>query len=238
MENGLTIDFCGELYELAPGEELTFGRQADLVVDDENRFMHRRVGRFRFAGATWWLDNLGPMIKVEVDHSTGAHMTLERRGPDHPAPTVALLPPHFTVTFQAGGFRYELLGAVEGAHPSEEGLDDEDGFEDTLRFGHIRLTPDELAMVQALAAPVLADPKAGPDSLPLNSTVAAALGWGSVKYNRKLDHLCRRLDKAGVRGLVGRRGDKAENRRWVLVRHLVDTGQLHDVSPRASEPPA
>src|SRR4051794_9169720 len=41
----LYVDFIGELSTVEPGDELTFGRQADLHVDD-NRHLHRVLGRF------------------------------------------------------------------------------------------------------------------------------------------------------------------------------------------------
>jgi hypothetical protein len=51
--------------------------------------------------------------------------------------------------------------------------------------------------------------------------VAVRLGWPLTKFNRKLDYLCLRLTKAGVRGLQGGRGAEATNRRWRLVEHAV-----------------
>ncbi len=41
----LIVDFVGQVRTLAPGESLSFGRAADLVVDDANRNLHRVVGR-------------------------------------------------------------------------------------------------------------------------------------------------------------------------------------------------
>ena len=40
--SALTVDFLGELYQRGPGESLTIGREADVVVDDENPFSHAR----------------------------------------------------------------------------------------------------------------------------------------------------------------------------------------------------
>jgi len=40
----LTVRFVGEIYR--PTSDLTFGRVAELVLDD-NSYLHRRAGRFR-----------------------------------------------------------------------------------------------------------------------------------------------------------------------------------------------
>jgi hypothetical protein len=44
------------------------------------------------------------------------------------------------------------------------------------------------------------------------------------KYNRKLDHLCQKLDRAGVPGLYGAEGAQASDRRRALVDHAVAVG--------------
>ena len=41
----LSVDYLGEIHTVGEDERLSFGRRADLVVD-ENPYMHRVVGRF------------------------------------------------------------------------------------------------------------------------------------------------------------------------------------------------
>ena len=48
----LLVDFCGETTSLAPGEEISFGRAADLAIDD-NPYLHRVVGRFEHRAGRW-----------------------------------------------------------------------------------------------------------------------------------------------------------------------------------------
>lgn len=62
--------------------------------------------------------------------------------------------------------------------------------------------------------------------IPSNRECAAALGWTLSKFNRKLDHLCDKLHRAGVRGMRGDLGLSATDRRRVLVEHVVRSGLL------------
>ena len=55
-------------------------------------------------------------------------------------------------------------------------------------------------------------------------SAAKRLGWPLTKFNRKLDNVCEKLDRVGVRGLRGgRAGGAASNRRTALVEHAVST---------------
>jgi hypothetical protein len=54
--------------------------------------------------------------------------------------------------------------------------------------------------------------------------VAARLGWTLAKFNRKLDHLCVKLARAGVAGVHGDLGQLATDRRRVLVEHALEVG--------------
>ena len=215
----LTVDLAGDVRALTPGEALTFGRAADLVVDEANRYLHRVLGRFSWHGGWWWVDNLGSQVDLEVvgDDGTLARLAARPEGPG----AASALTGHHLVRFEAGGLRYELDVQVEGGtSPLPEPAEEVPG-ETTSRFGWVELTPDERLLVAALAEPLLRDPGAGPDDLVPNRAIAARLGWSITKFNRKLDYLCTRLTRSGVRGLQGERGGEATNRRWRLVEHAV-----------------
>ena len=71
-DHRLTVDLAGEIVELSPptldGDgpmQTTFGRVADIEIDT-NRYLHRRVGAFRWRSGAWWLHNLGSAIVLEV----------------------------------------------------------------------------------------------------------------------------------------------------------------------------
>ena len=59
--------------------------------------------------------------------------------------------------------------------------------------------------------------------LPRNEAAAARLGWGLTRFNRKLDNVCEKLERAGVSGLRGSTGAGAANRRVRLVEYAIDT---------------
>ena len=50
-------------------------------------------------------------------------------------------------------------------------------------------------------------------SVPTSGQAAERLGWQLTKFNRKLDNVCDKLDRLGVRGLRGGPGKLASNRR-------------------------
>ena len=57
-----------------------------------------------------------------------------------------------------------------------------------------------------------------------SASAAARLGRPPTKFNRKLDNVCEKLDRVGVRGLRGGRVEgAASNRRTALVEHAVST---------------
>src|SRR2546430_1271144 len=50
----LTVDFVGERHVVGTDRTFTFGRAADLVIDDANPYLHRVVGRFAWHDRLWW----------------------------------------------------------------------------------------------------------------------------------------------------------------------------------------
>lgn len=208
--------------ELRPGDQLTFGRQADLVVDEGNQYLHRVLGRLVFHDGLWWVENLGSQIELDLLGADGTAVSLPARA-DGAVPSAAPLSVEvMTLGFGVAGARYEIELRVPVAPPPSIDPTVEEGTA-TLGYGRITLTDEERQLLVVLGEPVLRDVTAGADSLPTNREAARRLGWTQPKFNRKLDYLCIRLTKAGVRGLQGGRGDEALNRRWRLVEHAVGT---------------
>lgn len=219
----LEVDFCGEIHEVRPGEPLTFGRAADLVIDEDNPYLHRQLGRIRYAAGVWWLDNLGSLVDLSVVGRSGARIHLPASAADQ-VRSAALVDDEMGIEFRAGTTNYRIDVRAPHATIEVEPAPADPGGDSTVAHGQIVLVPDERLLLSALAAPRLLDPLAGPTSLPSNREVADRFGWKLTTYNRKLDRLCERFRRAGVAGLQGSRGAEAANRRWVLVEHAVASG--------------
>lgn len=212
---GLIVRFLDLEHRVPADEQLTFGRAADIVLDEDNLYLHRVVGRFVWWDGFWWIENLGDALELQLLGDDGSQVKLP------PGAQAPLTQPQAAVRFSAGGLPYEVEAAVAApSGPGPPSLGPAEG-QPTTRYGDVVLTADERALVVELARPFLLDPGAGPEQLPSNEDVAAALGWGRTKLNRKLDYLCERMTRAGVRGLHGGRGQLANNRRWVLVQHAL-----------------
>ena len=217
----LTVEFAGEQRVLEAGDELTFGRSGDLVID-ENRYLHRLLGRFHAADGMWWLTNVGRAIALTVsDAESPSFARLS------PGATVPLSFGAARVTFDAGGAMYQVNYEIEGTsarsdQPPGEELVDHD-IEATKTASSLPLSDEQRLLLVALAEVQLREP--GRDiELPTNRQLAASLGWTITKLNRKLDGLCRKYAAAGVRGLHGSSGELAKDRRSRLVEHAIQTG--------------
>lgn len=213
----ISVTWDGETRSIDQVGTLSFGRSADLVIDEGNHFLHRVLGVFVFDGV-WWLHNVGRYIPMFIHHQ-GTRSRVEVV----PGSRAAVAQSPSCVVFEAGSERYELelvleeqpAKAVESAAPT-----------DTVRFAPLRLNEEQVLLVTAMAEPLLRGDPAWPAALPPNREVARRLGWTLTKFNRKLDYLCRRLAAQGVEGLQGDLGKHASNRRLRLVEHLVQQGSV------------
>lgn len=212
----LTVTFVGHCVAIDPTNTagMAFGRGAELDIDS-NPFLHRRVGRFVAHGGMWWLENLGSWTTIRV--IAGGSSAMLPGGS-----RVPLTASHSTVCFSAGSCNYELQvslphSAALPAPPAPDGCATA-----TFEPMSLPLTDEQRMLVVALAEPRLRNPD-DRYRLPSNRSLARRLGWSDAKFNRKLDHLCRRLDQLGVAGMrvAGRR---ANDRRLHLVDHMVTGG--------------
>ncbi|MEO5899092.1 MAG: hypothetical protein ABIR68_03035 [Ilumatobacteraceae bacterium] len=232
-QSQLAVEFCGDQRVLTQGDELTFGRTADLVID-ENRYLHRVVGRFAAANGLWWLTNVGSSIALTVSDAGGPSFAKLA-----PGRSMVLSFDSCTVGFEAGGANYELLVDVLGTpddaddehdDDTDDDTDNDDELVGTAWSGEVTTTASSLPMsaeqrllLVALAEAQLRDPAAALD-LPTNRQLASSLGWTITKYNRKLDGLCVKFATHGVSGLRGSSDALARDRRLRLVDHSVHAG--------------
>lgn len=225
----LRVEYCGEEYSAEPGHTLTFGRSGDVVIDD-NRFLHRVLGEFKWVDRLWWLTNVGSSIAITVTDDASPSLARFAPGTSMPVAFEAS-----TLRFDAGGTAYELtidiIGGLGGRDADDDlddlddvdagpGVDDGASAEMTTTTSNLPLTDDQFALLLALARPLLL----GNDSLPTNRLLASGLGWTVTKYNRKLDGLCTKFTKAGVTGLHGSADRLAKDRRMRLAEHVVHAG--------------
>jgi len=221
--NELEVDFVGEVHRLGPGEMLTFGRNADLVLD-ANPFMHRVVGRFSCRQGVWWLENLGRTARIDLCD--------ELHGIVHPVVAgsqVSITHRVFSVAFGAGPTSYRMDGRLSAA-PGPETPATPTGTA-TVAFGAVPFSPEQYELLVALVE----SSRTHAGRLEPSPVIARRLGWTTKKFHRKLDLVCVKLARAGVRGLKGDLGASADLRRERLVDHVVGAGLVDDADLRAPE---
>jgi hypothetical protein len=212
---GLMVEFCGEVYPLEPGESFTIGRDADLTVDEDNAYLHRRMVQLDFDHGFWWITNVGSRLAVTVSGGTGTLQSL--LGPGSRLPVVL---PAQAILFTAGETTYEVnvtanLPTFEPVHASGSA---EPG---DATLGSVDLTSSQFLLILALAENTLRRVGTGANELPTNAAAAARLGWPITTFNRKLDNVCDKFSRSGVKGLRGGAESLAVNRRARLVEYAV-----------------
>jgi hypothetical protein len=218
----LHIFFIDELTVAAPGDVVTFGRSADIELDEANQYMHRTVGTFFSQDNVWWLANKSRHAQLTLIGSTGRVAKLP------PEAVSALTEPTGLLRFEAGPSTYELGWTLPDQAPlMPPGTDDEDSPVDaTTQFGVVPLNAEQRLLLVALSERCLQDSSTPTSDLPANAAVAHRLGWTGKKLDRKLDYLCARLSSEGVRGLRGEKGFEAIDRRSRLVDHVISSGMV------------
>lgn len=215
----LKISFADERRELTPGDELTFGRIADLNIDS-NRHLHRRLGLFRHNDGVWWLHNTGSLITLHLyDRDSASKATLAAGA------ATPLAYHRGMIRFEANMTPYQILFELNDAPAASISSNTSSG-ELTQGRSSFGLNDEQRLMILALAEPRLNDRTALPSTIPTNRHVAHTLGWTSKKLDRKLDNLCSRLDRLGVIGLKGDQSALATSRRERVVDHCIAVGMV------------
>ena len=196
-----------------------FGRRGDLAIDD-NPYLHRVVGRFVHRQGLWWLQNQGSKMSLELrDRSSSSRLSLA------PGQQVAIVYPRFSISFTAGPTSYEIDAWRDCCEVPVEELGERVGTA-TIDFGVVPLSAEQHLLLVGLSEARLVT---GREDIPTNQAVAARLGWTITKFNRKLDHLCAKLTREGVRGLRGGPDGLATDRRGALIEHAIAAGLVsHD----------
>lgn len=216
MTQNLYLEFCGEEITLTPEQSLTFGRVGDLVID-ENPYMHRVVGRFTYSGGGWLVENNSRTRSLEVRDQAGPSSAVAA-----PGAAVGLVFGEFTCGFSAGPTRYEICGSLE-EFEWETDLLGPDGLSGTatIDWGRVELNQEQHLLLLAMCEESLMNPSGWTSGVISNRQGAQRLGWSITKFNRKLDHLCEKLQRAGVQGLHGDLSFSAIDRRRLIVEHAL-----------------
>jgi hypothetical protein len=230
------IEFCGEHISVEHSP-FTVGRDADLVLEADNRHLHRRFLSISNQQSVWLLTNVGSRLTATVSDVGGRLEAFLA-----PGGVLPLVFDDTCVRFTAGPTTYEfsVLLAQPAFHAT--GVDVAEHGETT--FGRVAMTPDQLRLVLSLCEPALRGAGRSSTSLPSNQEAARRLGWTLPRFNRKLDHICQKLTTSGVRGLHGRPGQLASSRRARLVEYALavrmvtrDDLALLDDAPAATHAP-
>lgn len=209
----VVVEFAGEVHDVAEGQTLRLGREGDVVIDD-NPFLHRRFLEVSVEDGLVWLANVGSTLSANVADEQGLAQTWLS-----PGARIPLVFERTAIWFTAGATTYEfdvhndrphLRDAPQAAFPDGE-----------TTMGRVTLTPDQLLLIVGLAEEVLRRGNRGAGSVPPSRTAAERLGWTTTKFNRKLDNVCEKLSKLGVRGLHGNADRTASNRRVRLVEYAL-----------------
>ncbi|HWJ61379.1 MAG TPA: hypothetical protein VNS19_05370 [Acidimicrobiales bacterium] len=220
----IEVEYCDEWWTVEEDATFTIGRAADLSVDD-NPYLHRTFLEIRHQHGVWLVANVGKQLSATVGDERN-HLVA------HLAPG-GVLPLAFDrcyVRFGAGPTTYEVqlvLSDPPFAAAGPGGDEEDDDLAATTR-SPARLTADQRVVVLALAEHALGRTGSGPSTLPASAEAARRVGWSEKKFNKKLDQVCQKLAKAGVRGLHGGPGDIAANRRARLVEYCLASGVVTD----------
>jgi hypothetical protein len=213
----LTVDYCGELFEVPTDRRWTIGRAGDLSLDEDNQFLHRHFLQFTRTNDYWWLTNVGNRMSANLaDRASRAHTWLA------PGSSVPLTFAEMLLLFTAGPTTYELILTL--SDPAFSGWAPQADPTGVTTIGMPVLTPSQHLMIVALAEPALRREGQGAIHVPSSSEAAHRLGWTQTQFNRKLDNVCERLTKHGVRGLHGDQSRLATDRRSRLVEFALSVG--------------
>lgn len=210
----LVVDFCGEQHRVDPDRPFTIGRLADLTVDD-NPYLHRHLATLTANNGFWWLANVGTGIALTVsDRDSRVQALLS------PGASLPLTFAETVVRFSAGPSLYEVELLLEQAVYQHAAPPLREPHGDTT-VRSLPLTDDQRLLLVALAERALRRGTTGVTSLPSSSEAAERLGWPLTTFNRKLDALCAKMERAGVAGLHGGPSKLASSRRAKLVEHAL-----------------
>lgn len=215
----IEIEFCGEITAVSPDETVTVGREADVLIDD-NPYLHRQfLSVAQQPGGVWVITNVGSRLAATVSDVSGQMEAFLA-----PGGALPIIFGETRVAFTAGPTGYELtIRNPDPQFSTRSYATSESRSLGVTTIGPKRFTRDQLLLVVALSEPRLLGEGRAITTLPTSAEAAQRLNWPLTKFNRKLDNVCEKLDKVGVKGLRGGEGELAMGRRARLVEYAVAT---------------
>lgn len=207
------IEYCAEWFHADVNGVFAIGREADLSIDD-NPFLHRRFLEISRVDGLWWLANVGSRLAATVTDGGGRVQAWLAPGARLPIVFARL-----NVIFTAGPTTYEFT--IHSTEPPFAENDPESSPNGVTTVGTVTFTPSQKLLILALAEPMLLRDGTGMSDIPTSVSAAKRLGWATTRFNRKLDNVCDKLDRAGVQGMRGGIRSYATNRRSRLVEYAI-----------------
>ena len=186
----LTVWFADESRTIGDGR-LTFGRAADISIDD-NTQLHRSAGAFTFGHGRWWLHNTGSRLRLCLVSESGTVVDLA------PGDEVSLAGTSGWVRLAAGRARYELEYAVGGEAPDRPVWDPTQATTPEMAGAtefKVEPRPRDVDFLVTLARPQLEGTQ---QPTPTIGHVAALWGVSESTVNNTLGEFRSRLRDAGL----------------------------------------
>jgi hypothetical protein len=225
----LTIGLGNQLYEVAAGEGLTFGRspRTTLCLDPTDLGISRVAGSLEADAGVWWLVNNSAVRPLEVVDDVGIRTVLP------PGRRLAVTAP-ITVIVEGATRRHALtIDLPEEAQDSSSSPvsgPQVDG-NPTRAASEVSLTSaDKLALVALFSGYLEPFPRYDPHPKSY-ADAAARLDWPRTTLVKRVEYMRTRLTNAGVPNLLG---DNALQHlaEWALATGLIGRADLALLPPR------
>jgi hypothetical protein len=225
----ITIGLGDQRFEVAEGQELTFGRsqRTTVCLDPADLGISRVAGSLESDAGVWWLVNKSAVRPLEVVDDVGIRTVLP------PGRRVAVTAP-ITVIVEGATRRHALTvdlpdDALEGRAGPFPVVEVEGN--PTRATSDVSITPADKQALVALFSGYL-EPFPRYDPHPKSYADAAArLSWPRTTLVKRVEYLRTRLTNAGVPNLLGENALQhlAE---WALATGLITRADLALLPPR------